>query len=169
VDPEQGWETERLVLEPVRREHAEELFPLMNDPALYVYTGNGPFPLEEMTQRFERWETRVSRDGGERWCNWIIRDRSDLAGLGVLQATLPMDGPAAGPAMVAWLVGRHVQGRGYATEAATGLVGRLRAEGWTVIAWIHPEHRASQRVASKAGLKLTEEWADGEQQWSSAG
>jgi GNAT superfamily N-acetyltransferase len=75
------------------------------------------------------------------------------------------DGSAAGPAEVAWVLGRQARGRGYAKEAASGLVALLREAGWTVIAHIHPAHLASQRVACAAGLSPTGEVHDGEVRW----
>ena len=63
-------------------------------------------------------------------------------------------------------VGVQAQGRGYAKEAASGLVALLRADGWTVIAHIHPAHLASQRVARAAGLSPTGEVHDGEVRWA---
>ena len=68
-------------------------------------------------------------------------------------------------AEVAWVVGAQAQGRGYAKEAACGLVALLRQAGWTVAAHIHPAHLASQRVARAAGLSPTEEVDDGEVRW----
>ena len=66
------------------------------------------------------------------------------------------------------MVGVQAQGRGYAKEAACGLVAMLREAGWTVAAHIHPAHLASQRVARAAGLSPSEEIQDGEVRWVSA-
>ena len=94
-----------------------------------------------------------------------MRVRASGAAAGVVQATLPAGGPAAGPAEVAWVVARPGQGRGYASEAARGLVALLGEEGWTVVAHIHPGHLASQRVARAAGLSPTSDVRDGETCW----
>src|SRR5215471_5400667 len=96
-----------------------------------------------------------------------MRVRASGAAVGVVQATLPAGGPEAGPAEVAWVVARPAQGRGYASEAARSLVGLLREDGWTVVAHIHPGHRASQRVARAAGLSPTSDVRDGETRWIS--
>ena len=70
-------------------------------------------------------------------------------------------------AEVAWVVGARWQGRGYAKEAAAGLVRHLLDQGSvrTVVAHIHPGHAASAAVASAAGLLPTGEWEDGEVRW----
>ena len=96
-----------------------------------------------------------------------MRVRGTGIAVGTVQVTLPAGGPAAGPAEVAWVVGRPAQGRGYAKEAASGLVALLREAGWTVIAHIHPAHLASQRVARAAGLSPTTDIRDGEMRWVS--
>ena len=92
-----------------------------------------------------------------------VRDTGNA--VGTMQVTMPAGGPAAGPAEVAWVVGVQAQGRGYAKEAACGLVVMLREAGWTVAAHIHPAHLASQRVARAAGLSPTGEVQDGEIRW----
>ena len=63
------------------------------------------------------------------------------------------------------MVGVQAQGRGYAKEAACGLVTMLLEAGWTATAHIHPAHLASQRVARAAGLSPTGEIHDGEVRW----
>jgi RimJ/RimL family protein N-acetyltransferase len=65
------------------------------------------------------------------------------------------------------VVVRAEQGRGYAAEAARSLVDVLQAAGWSVAAYIHPGHLASQRVAQAAGLSLTTGIRDGEMRWAS--
>lgn len=52
-------------------------------------------------------------------------------------------------------------------EAARSLVALPRAAGWTVVAYIHPGHLASQRVAQAAGLSPTTGTRDGEMRWDS--
>ena len=84
-----------------------------------------------------------------------------------MQATLPAGGPQAGPAEVAWVVIRAAQGCGYAKEAARSLVAALQRAGWTVVAYIHPGHLASQGVARAAGLSPTTDLRAGEVRWIS--
>jgi RimJ/RimL family protein N-acetyltransferase len=165
VAPEEGWSTDRLTLEPLTRAHAAELFEGLNDPHLHGFIGGSPLPLPALVDRYTRLEARRSSDGGQLWGNWVLRDRATGAAVGTLQATLPAGGPESGPAEVAWVLARTAQGHGYAREAATSLVGHLRDAGWVVIAHIHPEHLASQRVAHAAGLRPTGHLLDGEVRW----
>jgi RimJ/RimL family protein N-acetyltransferase len=165
MDLDQGWRTGRLDLEPLLATHAAELAPVLDDPALHEFTGGMPLDATALTARYTRLAGRRSADGRQHWGNWVIRVRETGRAVGTVQATLPVGGPAAGLAGVAWVLGREAQGRGYAKEAASSLVARLAADGWTVLAHIHPGHLASQRVAHAAGLSATSAVHTGEVCW----
>ncbi len=147
--------------------HAAELAPLLDDASLHEFTGGAPLSAAALAARFARLAARRSPEGDQLWGNWVVRVRATGAAAGIVQATLPAGGPAAGPAEVAWVVVRAAQGRGYAKEAARSLVTVLREAGWTVVAHIHPGHLASQLVARAAGLSPTTEVRDGEMRWVS--
>jgi RimJ/RimL family protein N-acetyltransferase len=67
---------------------------------------------------------------------------------------------------VAWVIGVEWQHQGFASEAARTLVGWLRRHGADdVVAHINPDHQASAAVAMRAGLRPTDEEADGERVW----
>ena len=167
IDLDRGWRTDRLSLEPLTAAHATELAPLLDDPCLHEFTGGAPLSAAALTARYARLAARRSPGGDQLWGNWVLRVRVTGEAAGTVQATLPAGGPAAGPAKVAWVVVRAAQGRGYAKEAARSLVALLQAAGWTVAAYIHPGHLASQRVAQAAGLSLTTDIRDGEMRWAS--
>ena len=167
IDLDCGWSTERLSLEPLSVVHASELAPLLDDPCLHEFTGGAPLPAAALTARYARLAGRRSPGGDQMWGNWVLRVRATGEAAGIVQATLPAGGPASGPAEVAWVVVRAAQGRGYAQEAARSLVAVLQAAGWAVVAYIHPGHLASQRVARAAGLSLTTDVRDGEIRWVS--
>jgi RimJ/RimL family protein N-acetyltransferase len=160
-----GWRTSRLTVEPLTAVHAAEMHAVLADPALHTFTGGEPRSVAELETRYARLAKRMSVDGSELWGNWVLRVTANGDAVGELQTTLPADGPRAGPATVAWVVGTAFQGLGYASEAAVSLVDRLREEGWSVVADIHPDHGASQRVARAAGLAPTDEVVDGETRW----
>jgi RimJ/RimL family protein N-acetyltransferase len=166
IDLNAGWQTERLDLEPLEPVHAAELGPALNEASLHRFIGGAPLGTRELAARYETLAARRSPDGDQLWGNWALRVRQTGVAIGTVQATLPSDGPAAGPAEVAWVLAREAQGRGYAKEAARGLVARLQAAGWTVIAHIHPGHLASQGVARAAGLSPTRDVHDGEVRWA---
>lgn len=153
--------TARLDLLPLRVEHATEMAAVLSDPALHTYIGGTPSNSEALRTRYERLVTG-SPDPAVSWCNWVLRHRTDSRLMGTVQATVT--GPTA---EVAWVVGTPWQGRGYASEAARGLVTwlRERSPALTVIAHIHPAHHASAAVARAAGLSPTDEEHDGEMRW----
>jgi RimJ/RimL family protein N-acetyltransferase len=157
----QAISTGRLELLPLRVEHAGEMAAVLSDPALHTFIGGTPDTPEALRSRYRR-ITAGSPDPAVSWLNWVIRLRAGSCLTGTVQATV--NGPVA---EIAWVVGTAWQGRGIATEAARALVDWLgRQPVHTVIAHIHPDHRASAAVATAAGLTPTDVWHDGEIRWS---
>jgi RimJ/RimL family protein N-acetyltransferase len=157
--------TERLELEPLRVEHADDLAPLLDDAELCRYTGGRPPTLEQLRRRFRRQVAGRSADGSQCWCNWVLRHRRTSAAVGFVQASM---GAQATPpaAVVAWVVVRAHQRQGYAREAGAAMVGWLRECGvGPVTAYIHRDHRASMAVAAGLGLRPTDTVVNGEIRW----
>ena len=44
--------SERLALGPLRVEHADEMAPLLDDPALHTFIGGKPASLQELRTRY---------------------------------------------------------------------------------------------------------------------
>ncbi|MDF6019564.1 GNAT family N-acetyltransferase [Streptomyces sp. JH34] len=153
--------TSRLDALPLDVAHAREMAAALFDPALHTYTGGTPEDPEALRARYER-QSAGSPDPAELWWNWVLRVRTDGCLAGYVQATV-----RGARAELAWVVGTPWQGRGYAKEAAAGLVRYLRERSpvTTFVAHIHPDHVASAAVASAAGLLPTDEWEDGEVCW----
>lgn len=156
--------TRRLDLLPLLVEHAGRMAEVLADPALYTFIGGAPDTPQALRSRYRRL-TAGSPDPAVAWLNWVIRLRDEDRLVGTVQATISPSGH--GPvAEIAWVVGTAWQRRGIATEAAQGLVDWLgRRPVRTIIAHIHPGHRASASVATAAGLTPTGEWHDGEIRW----
>ena len=175
VHPTEPILTARLDLVPLRVGDAEEMVGVLGDPALYGFIGGRPPALVELTDRYRHQVGGRSGDGREEWHNWIVHERETGAATGFVQATLTggaafvRDGGSAGgplEAEVAWLIGAPWQGRGYATEAARGLVDWLVRGGVPeIVAHVHPDHQASAAVAARAGLEPTDTFVDGEREW----
>jgi RimJ/RimL family protein N-acetyltransferase len=157
-------QTDRLVLLPLRADHAEEMAAALADPDLHIFIGGAPADPQALRARYERL-VAGSPDPAVAWCNWVIQVRAQASLVGTVQATVT--GPARERiAEIAWVVGTAWQGRGIATEAARGLVGWLaRQSVHTVIAHIHPDHQASAAVATAAGLTPTGIRHEGEIRW----
>jgi RimJ/RimL family protein N-acetyltransferase len=156
--------TRRLDLLPLLVEHAAEMATVLSDPALHTFTGGTPDTPQALRARYQRM-TAGSPDPAVSWLNWVIRLRDTGCLTGTVQATIsPSDHGHI--AEIAWVVGTPWQGRGIAREAAQGLVDWLSQQSIpTLIAHIHPEHRASAAVATAAGLTPTDEWHEGEVRW----
>jgi RimJ/RimL family protein N-acetyltransferase len=154
--------TERLILDPLRPEHADEMVAVLAGPELYAFIGGEPPTLDELRIRYGHLVTGASART-EEWHNWTVRDRTDGTAVGTVQATIFRSN---GGAEIAWVIGRAWQGRGYATEAAIALAAWLRRHGLTsIVAHVHPDHRASAAVARRAGLSPTTEFQDRERVW----
>lgn len=136
---------------------ADELHPLLDDPALHEFIGGAPLSLDELRARYERLAVGAPPDRGEQWLNWVIRRAEDGAAVGTAQATVRPD-----HALIAWVVATRFQGHGYATAAARALIELLDVPA---VAHVHPDHAASEAVARRAGLTLSDEWADDERVW----
>ena len=157
--------TQRLVLEPLRPDHARELAPVLADPALHAFIGGEPASEAELRERFTRQAAGRSPDGAQGWLNWVARDRATDAPVGTIQATIS-DTEAGRGAALAWVVATSRQGEGLATEAAGAAMDSLREHGVSrFAAHIHPDHAASAAVARHLGLAATDERRDGEVRW----
>lgn len=162
----QSLTTTRLDLEPLRIEHADAMVSVLGDPSLYRHIGGSPPSAAELRSRYQRQAAGVSPDGNAGWLNWVIRIQQPDRLAGYIQATLTecADGINAD---LAWVVGAQHQGAGLATEAATAVVGWLRNAGVDALtAHIHPDNRASAKVAERLGLRPTSTRDDGEVRWA---
>jgi RimJ/RimL family protein N-acetyltransferase len=154
--------TPRLVLEPLRVEHARELAPLLDDPSLHEFTGGAPDDETQLRARFERQVVGHSPDGRATWLNWVVRDGATGAAVGTVQATV-----TGGEAELAWVIATARQGEGLATEAALAAQQWLRGQGVArFVAHVHPRHAASAAVARHLGMAPGEPREDGEVRWA---
>src|SRR3989442_2719353 len=113
-------ETGGLTLEPQTAAHAEEMFAVLSDPAIYEYENAPPPSLEWLRARFGRLESRLSANGREQWLNWVIRlPSSEL--IGYVQATVDPSGRAA----IAYELSSAYWGRGLAGLAVQAMIAEL--------------------------------------------
>jgi RimJ/RimL family protein N-acetyltransferase len=158
--------TERLVLEPLRVEHAEEMAGLLDDDRLHEFIGGAPLTRDGLRRQYARQAAGRSTDGTLSWLTWILRHRQDHIAVGYVQATVSGQAPAQSAAL-AWMIGLAFQRQGYAREGTAGAMRALRAAGvQSFTANIHPEHVASIALARTLGLQPTSHWIEGEVVWS---
>ena len=149
-----------VLLDPLAPEHAAELAPLLDDPALHEFIGGVPLSSEELEARYRRLVAGAPPGSGATWLNWTVRRAEDAAAVGTAQATV-----TRAEASLAWVIATAWQGRGYAVAAAAALVGWARECGLSATASIAPGHAASEAVAAKAGMRQTPELRAGERIW----
>ena len=154
-------ETERLVLSPVRVEDAGEMATVLADPALYAFTGGAPETTAELAARYTRWVAGAP-EPDQTWINLVVRERTTGAAVGYVQATVN-----PGSADIAWVIGRHWQRNGYASEATNGLIAWLVTAFDIAIvrAMIRADHVASHGVAKRVGMVRTADEVRSEEVW----
>ena len=134
--------------------HAVELWPVLRDPELYVFTDDKE-PVSEawLRERFAGLESRQSPDGSQRWLNWVVRD-ADGAAVGYVQATV-----TGIEAEIAYMLGRQYWRRGYGFAACSAMIAEL-AEAYGVrriTATLDPDNLASLALLRKLELGLVSE------------
>lgn len=79
--------TSRCALLPLLASHAETMFLVLSDPALYEFENAPPASVDALRSRYQRLEARQSPDGGQGWLNWVVQlPDGQLAGY--VQATV---------------------------------------------------------------------------------
>ena len=112
--------TDTLTLEPQVAAHADRMFQVLSDPAIYEYENEPPQSVEWLRERYRKLETRTSPDGREQWLNWVIRlPTSEL--IGYVQATVHPDGRAA----IAYELASRYWGRGLGQLATRTMLAEL--------------------------------------------
>lgn len=111
-----------FVLEPQVVAHAEPIFAVLADPAIYAHENAPPPSVDWLRDRFRRLESRRSADGHELWLNWVIR-LPDGRLAGYVQATVLADGSAG----IAYELNSAHWGRGLGTRAVRAMAGELAA------------------------------------------
>jgi RimJ/RimL family protein N-acetyltransferase len=141
-------ETERLILRAWGPGDVEPYLAMSADPEVQRWLG-GP---KEPADAFHNLGTHVGHWALRGFGPWAVERRSDGAFLGRVGFWEPVGHPAL---ELGWKLARAGWGRGYATEASRAAMGW----GWTalrapaLIALIHPDNVASQRVAERLGME----------------
>lgn len=136
-------------LEPQREAHAEALFEVLSDPAIYAFENEPPASVEWLRERFRRLESRESADGTERWLNWVVF-AIPATPVGYVQATVYPTGHAD----IAYVLGSRFWGRGLATAAVELMVAELQARYGvkTMAATLKRENARSLRLLERLGF-----------------
>jgi [ribosomal protein S5]-alanine N-acetyltransferase len=118
--------TPTLSLEPQITAHAEAMFKVLSDPAIYEFENEPPASLEWLRNRFAKLESRRSKDGSELWLNWVIRLPTNEL-IGYVQASVFSDSRA----LIAYELSSAHWRRGYGSQAVSAMLSEL-AEHYAV-------------------------------------
>src|SRR5262245_56366218 len=84
-----------VTLEPQVAAHADAMFAVLSDPAIYEHENAPPASADALRDRYRKLETRRSGDGRQEWLNWVVR-LADGELTGYVQATVYPDEHAGG-------------------------------------------------------------------------
>ena len=143
--------TARLLLRPFRTEDAEPLFHILGEEGVLRYFPSPDPPPLDRVERFVIRQLQHWEEHGFGW--WAVepRDEARLIGWNGLQYL-----PETDEVEVAFLLSRPYWGRGLAAEGArAGLhFGFAQLGIEQIVAIVHRENRASQRVIEKLGMTM---------------
>jgi RimJ/RimL family protein N-acetyltransferase len=147
-------QTPRLLLEPIRADHADAMFDGLREPSLYAYqTDEPPRDLPSLRERYARLAAGHSDDELAHWLNWILVRRDDGAAAGYVQATVWKNRSSA---EIGYLVLPAYQGRGFGGEAVAAMVCHLFAAGvGRVHAVVDVRNAASNALLERLGFTRT--------------
>ena len=143
-------ETERLVMRMWRASDFDEYAELCADPEVMRFLGGKVF------DRTEAWRQMASMIGHwylRGYGIWAVEEKES----GRLAGRIGCINPEGWPGFeVGWTLRREFWGKGYATEAARRALeyGFHELDRPHIISLIHPENRASIRVAERLGETL---------------
>lgn len=140
-------ETERLILRQWRESDFEPYARICADPEVMRYLGGKPFTRLEAWRHMAfivgHWELRG-------YGHWAVEEKASGKMIGRLGFLNPEGWPGF---EIGWTLARDSWGKGYATEGARHALHYAFTEMGRdhVISLIHPENKASIRVAERLG------------------
>ncbi len=142
---------ETLTLEPLTREHAEEMFDVLADPAIYEYENEPPLSVEWLRSRYARLESRWSPDGVNQWLNWAVRLPTQEC-IGFVQATVHRDRSAS----IAYVFSPAHWGKGLGTHAVREMLFQLESRFFVTSfkAVLKEDNIRSYRLLLRCGFSL---------------
>lgn len=146
--------TSRLILRPFAEEDIDPLHRILGDRDVLRYFPNTDPPTRDRVQKLISGQLKHWEERGYGWWAIELPSQDDLIGWSGLQFL-----PETEEVEVAYLLGRAFWGKGLATEAArAGLQYGFEDIGLeSIVAIVHPENVASQRVIEKLGMSFVDQ------------
>lgn len=161
-------QTQRLTLRPFTADDADALFEIFRRPEVARWSGAG-VPMAHLDEAVARIERMPERAGSHPAAGIfaIVPDGEDrVMGMSMLVPIPASAGSTRADLEIGWHLHPDAWGHGYATEAATALVGRAwAARVPELIAVTDPENEPSQAVCGRLGmtdLGVRADWYDRE-------
>lgn len=144
-------DTPRLILEPQTAAHADEMFAVLGDPAIYEFENQPPASAQTLRQRYRKLESRRAPDGSQLWLNWIVRLRDTGSAIGYVQVTVLPEGKA----LLAYEFGSRWWGHGFAHEAALAAMQELREHYGVIVvgAVFKQANHRSRKLLERLGMR----------------
>jgi [ribosomal protein S5]-alanine N-acetyltransferase len=149
------FETNRLIIEPLRASHAQEMFVLLKDIELYKYIPTKPpASITSLRNRYRKLETRVSPDQSELWLNWVLKLKTDNILIGRVEATVSLNNTFS----IAYELSSKYWGQGLAFESCQKIIEILcvKYDIIKVIANVDTRNFNSIKLLKKLGFKIVE-------------
>ena len=143
--------TPTLTLEPLLASHAEEMFEVLSDEAIYRYLDyEAPVSADHLRAVYQRLEARRSPDGHQVWLNWVIRPLN-RALVGYMQTTVVADRSA----YVAYVLGSSYWGHGYAQHALQAMLEHVTSaySAQRFLATVEAGNQRSIRLLERLGFQ----------------
>ncbi len=147
--------TQRLVFRHITLEHADVLEELFSDRQVMKFYPR-PWTRDEVLQRIRKNQEHYDEHGFGHWAVYTVEDEF-VGECGLAQIAIA----GAEHIEVSYHLRTLMQGRGYATEAASACAEHLaKIAGQDPIAVVYPQNAASEKVAQKIGLRQRTEAKD---------
>lgn len=150
-------ESDRLIFRHYVDADFSFLHGMAADPEMMKYVGNGKTRDKDGVLRFLYWVYQGYKEDPETGL-FLLERKSDGKPVGHA-GLVPQKVDDAEEWEIGYWVAKDYWGEGYATEAARSLrdyaIDKLGKE--RVVSLIHPDNKASQRVAENCGMKLEKE------------
>jgi RimJ/RimL family protein N-acetyltransferase len=145
--------TERLRLRPHRRDDAERLVTLWQDPVVVRHFGGQPVAAEDSWNRLVRYVGHWALNGFGLWALDELETGRFVGDAGLFEGRRGLGERFDSAPEAGWVLAPVGHGKGYAQEAMrAALTWGESAHGWTrTVCMIDPDNSPSFRTAEKLG------------------
>ncbi|WP_150468554.1 GNAT family N-acetyltransferase [Francisella sp. SYW-9] len=116
--------TSRFKLEPLKQEHADKMFNLLQNKEIYNYIDDTPpSSLDKLEIKYKQREKQISPDNKYIWLNWVIKCKKSSEYIGYIQATIPILEKTT--AILGYVIFPAYWRKGIATETVSCIITEL--------------------------------------------